>query len=302
MGITNTDIITELTAMVMAKSRTVSTDWDYVIRPYRKWFDIDLRALWRYRDLAFMYVKRNFVTMYKQTILGPLWFLVQPVMTIAVYMFIFGGLAGISTAGIPQPLFYMAGILLWNYFLDCFNASSNVFVSNAHVFGKVYFPRLIVPISGLMSGLVKMSVQLLLFVCIYIWCSLSNDDFSVNWVLLLFPVLVAMIAFYGLAWGLLISSLTYKYRDLQILIGFVIQLLMYATPVVYPLDTLPGKYRLLVALNPLTAIFETFKHGCFGAGTLDWIGLLYSSFVLGVMLLGAVLVFNRVERNFMDCV
>lgn len=276
--------------------------WDYVIRPGRKWFDIDLRAIWQYRDLAFMYVKRNFVTLYKQTILGPLWFLIQPIMTIIIYMFIFGGLAGISTSGIPQPLFYMAGILLWNYFSDCFNASSNVFVTNAHVFGKVYFPRLIVPLSGLMTGLIKLGVQILLFITIYIWCRAANNDFSVNWSLALFPVLVVMVAFHAFTWGLLVSSLTYKYRDLQILVGFVIQLLMYATPVVYPLETIPDKYKPLIAINPLSPVFETFKYGCFSTGSLDWGGLLYSMVVLAVTLTCAVLVFNRVERHFMDCV
>ena len=287
----------------MASSKaTPQGGWDYVIRPERRWFDMDLRAIWAYRDLAFMYVKRNFVTLYKQTILGPMWFVVQPVMTIIIYMFIFGGLAGISTSGIPQPLFYMAGILLWNYFTDCFGASSNVFVTNAHVFGKVYFPRLIVPLSGLMSGLLKLGVQTMLFVAIYVWCRISNNDFSANWSLLLFPVLVGMTAFHGFSWGLLVSSLTYKYRDLQLLIGFVIQLLMYATPVVYPLDAIPEKYTLIISLNPLSPIFEAFKYGCFGTGVLSWGGLAYSMFFLLVTLVFSVLVFNRVERHFMDCV
>lgn len=277
-------------------------DWDYVIQPKRRWLDVDLRAIWAYRDLAFMYVKRNFVTMYKQTILGPLWFVIQPVMTIIIYMFIFGGLAGISTSGIPQPLFYMAGILLWNYFADCFASSSNVFVANANVFGKVYFPRLIVPLSGLMSGLLKLSVQILLFAAIYAWCFVSGGGFSATWALLLFPLLVVMVAFHGFSWGLLVSSITYKYRDLQILIGFVVQLLMYATPVVYPLETVPDKYRVIIALNPLSSIFEAFKYGCFGTGGLNWGWLAYSLAFLLIVLLCSVLVFNRVERNFMDCV
>lgn len=297
-------IITALTDMAMGMNRgsSGSAGWDYVIRPSRKWFDLDLRALFRFRDLVFMYVRRNLATAYKQTILGPLWYFIQPVMTILVYMFIFGGLAGISTSGIPKPLFYMAGILFWNYFTECFNASSNVFVANAHVFGKVYFPRLVVPLSGLMSGLLKLGIQLVLFVGIYIWSRLSNDNFSLNFVILLFPVLIAMLAFYGLAWGLVVSSLTYKYRDMRILIGFVVQLLMYATPVVYPLETVPDKYKLFISLNPLSPIFETFKYGCFGIGAMNWIGLAYSLGVLMLAMLGAVLVFNRVEHHFMDCV
>lgn len=285
-----------------ANNGAEQTGWDYVIRPKRSWFEIDINGLWHYRDLCIMYVKRSFVTTYKQTILGPMWFIIQPVLTIIIYMFIFGGLAGISTEGIPQPLFYMAGILLWNYFTDCFNASSNVFVSNASVFEKVYFPRLIIPLSGILSCLFKLAIQLLLLIAIYIWCALSNDSFSMNWSLLLFPVLVFMTAFHGMSWGLLVSSVTYKYRDLQILVGFVIQLLMYATPVVYPLETIPDRYRMLVWLNPLTPILETFKHGCFNTGMLDWWGLLYSFVFMIVVTTGSVLLFNRVERNFMDCV
>ena len=281
---------------------TAEEQWDFIIQPKRKWLDIDLCALWRYRDLWMMYVKRNFITTYRQTVLGPMWFFIQPIMTIIIYMFIFGGLAQIPTEGIPQPLFYMAGILLWNYFIDCFNASSNVFTSNSDVFGKVYFPRLIVPLSGITSCLFKLGVQAMLLIFIYIWCSRSNDSFSVNWTLCLFPLMIVIIAFHGFSWGLIVSSFTYKYRDLQLLLGFMTQMLMYATPVVYPLSTIPEKYKFIVELNPLTPIFETFRNGCFNVGSTDWWGLLYSLFFMIVVLTCSVLLFNRVERNFMDCV
>lgn len=277
-------------------------DWDHIIRPRRGWLDIDLRALWRYRDLCLMYVKRNFATQYKQTILGPLWFLIAPVFTIIIYMFIFGGLAGISTEGVPQPLFYMAGILLWNYFTECFGASSNVFVNNAHVFGKVWFPRLVVPISGCITALFKAGVQALLFIAIYIYCLFTGSTVSPNWAVSLVPILILMLSLHGMSWGLIVSSITYKYRDLQIFIGFILQLFMYVTPVVYPLETIPEEYKHIVMLNPLSAIFETFKYGCFSAGILDWWGLLYSLVFLVVVLTFSVLVFNRAESTFMDTV
>lgn len=249
-----------------------------------------------------MYVKRDFVVQYKQTILGPLWFFIQPIMTIVIYMFIFGGLAGISTEGVPQPLFYMAGILLWNFFTQCFNGSSNVFVNNANVFGKVYFPRVIVPIAGFFSALLKLGIQAILFIFIYLFCLNQNSSISVNWVMCLTPILVLIIALHAMSWGLIISSITYKYRDLQILIGFVLQLLMYVTPVVYPLETIPEKYRDIVSLNPLSSLFETFKYGCFSVGSLDWGGLLYSFIFLLVILTVGLLLFNRAEQFFMDTV
>lgn len=280
----------------------MENEWDYIIRPRRNWFDIDLRALWRYRDLCFMYVKRNFVTQYKQTILGPLWFIISPIFTIVIYMFIFGGLAGISTEGVPQPLFYMAGILLWNFFTDCFNASNNVFVSNAQVFGKVWFPRLVVPISGCISALIKAGVQAILFIIIYIICIFYDAALRPNWSLVLLPVLILMLSLHAMSWGLIVSSITYKYRDLQIFIGFIIQLFMYVTPVVYPLETIPEEYKQIVMLNPLSSIFETFKYGCFNAGILDWWGLFYSFVFLIMVLTFSILIFNRAESTFMDTV
>lgn len=277
-------------------------NWSIEIKPKKKWLDIDLKGIWRYRDLYYMYVKRDIITVYKQTILGPLWFLIQPILTTIMYMFVFGGLAGISTDGIPQPLFYMSGILLWNYFNAAFMVSSNVFTANASVFGKVYFPRLVVPLSGITSNLIKFGIQLILFIAIYLYYYIQGVNLSINWTIVLFPVLILMIALHAMSWGLIISALTTKYRDLTQLVTFGIQLFMYVTPVIYPLSAAPEKYRIFISLNPLTPIFETFKYSCMGSGSLDWIGLSYSFIVLLITLFLSIIIFNRVERNFMDTV
>lgn len=277
-------------------------NWTIEIKPRKKWLDIDIKGIWRYRDLLYMYVKRDIVTVYKQTILGPLWFLIQPIFTTVMYMFIFGGLAGISTDGAPQPLFYLSGIMLWNYFNEAFKVSSNVFVTNANVFGKVYFPRLVVPLAGITSNLLKMIIQLGLFIAVYIYFYATGAKLSVNWTIILFPYLIFLIAFHAMSWGMIVSSLTTKYRDLTQLVNFGVQLFMYATPVIYPLSAAPEKYRFVLELNPLTPIFEAFKYSCMGCGSLDWGGLLYSTIFMLVTLFFAVLIFNRVERNFMDTV
>lgn len=276
--------------------------WDIEIKPKKKLLDVDIKGLWRYRDLYWMYVKRDIVTVYKQTILGPLWFLIQPILTTIMFMFVFGGLAGISTDGMPQSLFYMSGILLWNYFSSAFLASSNVFTLNANVFGKVYFPRLVVPLSGITSNLIKFGIQLLLFVSMYLFYWFRGAPLQVNWTLVLFPFLIFLIAFHAMSWGLIISALTTKYRDLTQLVTFGIQLFMYATPVIYPLSAAPEKYRDLISLNPLTPIFEAFKYSCMGCGSLDWGGLLYSTVFMCITLFLSVIIFSRVERNFMDTV
>lgn len=277
-------------------------DWTIEIKPRKKWLDVDIKGIWRYRDLLYMYVKRDIVTVYKQTILGPLWFLIQPIFTTVMYMFVFGGLAGISTDGAPQPLFYFSGIMLWNYFSEAFKVSSNVFVTNANVFGKVYFPRLVVPLAGITSNLLKMLIQLGLFIVVYIYFYATGAKLSVNWTIILFPYLIFLIAFHAMSWGMIVSSLTTKYRDLTQLVNFGVQLFMYATPVIYPLSAAPEKYRFILELNPLTPIFEAFKYSCMGCGSLDWGGLLYSTLFMLVTLFFAVLIFNRVERNFMDTV
>lgn len=276
--------------------------WDIEIKPKKKLLDVDIKGIWKYRDLYRMYVKRDIVTVYKQTILGPLWFLIQPIFTTIMYMFVFGGLAGISTDGVPQPLFYMSGILLWNYFNSAFMVSSNVFTANSSVFGKVYFPRLVVPLSGITSNLIKFGIQLVLFICMYLFYWFQGASLHVNWTLALFPFLIFLIAFHAMSWGLIISALTTKYRDLTQLVTFGIQLFMYATPVIYPLSAAPEKYRDLISLNPLTPIFEAFKYSCMGCGSLDWGGLLYSTVFMCITLFVSVVIFSRVERNFMDTV
>ena len=276
--------------------------WTKVIRPKKGLLDLGLKSLWRYRDLWYMYVRRDIVTFYKQTILGPLWFVIQPILTTAMYMFVFGGLAGISTDGAPQPLFYLSGVMLWNYFSDSFNVSSNVFVSNASVFGKVYFPRLVVPLAGLTSNLVKMGIQLVLFILIYIGYRISGAALEINASLLLFPFYVLLLAGHAMSWGLIVSSVTSKYRDMRHLVGFGLQLFMYATPVIYPLSVAGGRFKWALQLNPLTPIFEAFKYGCLSCGSLSWGGLLYSTLFMLVSLFLAVILFNRVEQNFMDTV
>ncbi len=276
--------------------------WNRVIRPRKKLLDVDLKGLWRYRDLWYMYVRRDIVTYYKQTILGPLWFLIQPVLTTAMYMFVFGGLAGISTDGAPQPLFYLSGIMLWNYFSSCFTASSSVFESNASVFGKVYFPRLVVPLAGLTSNLLKMLIQLLLFVLVYVGYVIAGYEAHLNATLLLFPFYVLLLALHALSWGLIVSSVTSKYRDIKFLVSFGLQLFMYATPVIYPLSIAGERFRWILELNPLTPVFEALKYGCLSCGSFSWGGLLYSTTFMLVTLFLSVIVFNRVERNFMDTV
>ena len=258
------------------------------IEPKKKWLDVDIKGLWNYRDLYRMYIRRDIVTQYKQTILGPAWYLIQPLFTTVMYMFVFGGLAGISTDGIPQPLFYMAGITLWNYFSTCFTSCSNVFAANQSVFGKFYFPMLI---------------QLLMFVLIYVYYVASGKfPLSLSWSLLLAPLLILMIGLHAMSWGLIITSLTTKYRDLNMLIGFGVQLLMYATPVIYPMSFAPAQYQAYLNINPLSPIFEAFKYSCLGVGTFSLEGLLYSAIFLCITLFFAVVIFNRTEQRFMDTV
>lgn len=280
----------------------MSENWSMVIQPRKRLLDIDIKGLWRYRDLYRMYVRRDIVTVYKQTILGPLWFVIQPVFTTIIYMFVFGGLAGISTDGVPQPLFYMAGITLWNYFNEVFNASCNVFTNNAGVFGKVYFPRLVVPLAGMTSNLIKMLIQLALFVVVYLYYYILGASLVISWSILLIPYLIMLLAFHAMSWGLIISSLTTKYRDLKFLVSFGLQLFMYATPIIYPLSSAPVKYQLILRLNPLTSIFESFKFSCMGCGSFDWGGLLYSTVFMLITLFCSVVIFSREERNFMDTI
>lgn len=276
-----------------------------VIEPKNSLFRLDLKEVWQYRDLLVMYIKRDIVTFYKQTILGPLWFLIQPLFTTLMFMFVFGGIAGISTDGLPQPLFYMAGLLCWNYFAECLNRCSDTFNANQNVFGKVYFPRLVVPLSVVVSGMVKMGIQFGLFLLIYLYYVIKGDSFHINAYAFLFPLLVLMLAGLGLGFGLLISSLTTKYRDLRFLITFGVQLWMYATPVIYPLSVMQQSHRQymwLIVANPLTSIIETFKFGFLGEGTFSWWYLGYSFLFTLVIMIWGMVTFNKVQRSFMDVI
>jgi lipopolysaccharide transport system permease protein len=296
-------LIVSIFPIEMMKSNSES--WDLIIEPKGNLFKLNLKELWKYRDLLEMYIKRDIVTFYKQTILGPVWFFVQPVFTTIVYMFVFGGLAGISTDGIPQPLFYISGICLWNYFSESLTKTSDTFLSNQAIFGKVYFPRLIAPLSVTITGLIKMFIQFILFIVVYIYFLNKGSSVNPNIYALLFPVLILILAGLGLGFGIIISSMTTKYRDLKFLITFAIQLWMYATPVIYPLSVMEGrfkKYMWVIQANPVTAVLETFKYGFLGHGTFSWFALSYSFFFMIVLLLTGIFIFNKVERSFMDVI
>lgn len=279
-------------------------NWDLIIKPKNKWYDIDLSAIWRYRDLLMLLVRRDFVSVYKQTILGPIWFFIQPVITAITFTFIFGGIAKISTDGMPPILFYMAGITLWTYFADCLNKTSNTFIANASVFGKVYFPRLIMPLSVLVSNLIKLGIQMVIFLTVWAYFLISTNQIYPQWqVMWFFPLLVFMMAGLGLGFGILISSLTTKYRDLNFLISFGVQLLMYGSSIIIPISSIHSeRIKKLMLLNPITSIIEGFKYIFLGNGFFSVIWLLYSFCVMLLLVVLSVLVFNKVEKTFMDTV
>ena len=284
-------------------------NWDTVIKPKEKLLSVDFKELWHYRDLCLLFVKRNIVVQYKQTILGPLWYLIQPLLTVVMYMVVFGGIAGISTDGVPQPLFYLGGICMWQYFADCLNSTGNTFVTNANIFGKVYFPRLVMPIADVISNLLRFSIQFSLFVAVYVVYAIVGTVACPNLYALLTPVLIVLIAGLALGFGILISSMTTKYRDLQILFTFIVQLWMYATPIVYPLSTVVGKtvagfdLYTIMSLNPVTPVIETFKFALLGAGEfIGWGWLAYSAIFMIVLLSLGIVVFNKVQKSFMDTV
>jgi len=285
------------------KTQIVSEEkWDTVISPKGSLFSLNLNEVWRYKDLLFLFVRRDIIAVYKQTILGPLWFFIQPLFTSITFTVIFGNLAGISTDAIPPILFYMAGITCWNYFSESLNKTSTTFKDNQQIFGKVYFARLVVPLSIVLSNLLKFGIQLILFLGFYLYFLSSGAPIQPTSYLLLFPVLILILAGLGLGFGLVVTSLTTKYRDLVFLLQFGIQLAMYATPVIYPLSSVPEKYQLYSILNPMTAVIETFKLGFLGKGTFSWWYLTYSmGFTLILLLIGTA-IFNRTEKNFMDTV
>ena len=276
--------------------------WTKVIGPRTGWFDINLPNLWNYRDLIILFVKRDFVAFYKQTILGPLWFLLQPLFTTIVFTVIFGRIARIPTDGLPQMLFYMSGIVIWNYFADCLNKTSDTFVSNAHIFGKVYFPRLTVPISIVITNLITFSIQFLLFLSFVFYFYLSGSDITMSFWIFLTPLLLIQMAALGLGLGILISSLTTKYRDLRYVVGFGVQLWMYATPIVYPMSQIPVKWQWLFALNPMSATVETARYAFLGSGAIRPWNLGISLGMTALVLFAGIVMFSRIEKTFMDTV
>lgn len=278
----------------------VVQQWE--IKPQSSLFDLKLKDTWNYRDLLWLLVRRDFVSFYKQTILGPLWFFIQPFLTTIMFTFVFGRLAGISTDTLPQPLFYMAGITTWNYFADCLTKTSTVFKDNSNIFGKVYFPRLIMPLSIVVSNLVKFGVQFLLFIVVMIFYAVKGTDFHPTWAIALFPVIIILMAALGLGTGMIISAMTTKYRDLAFLVTFGIQLLMYATTVIYPLSAAPESYKWLIEINPMTSLIETFRYGFLGKGSFSWHSFGYSATVTFTLLVFGIIIFNKVEKNFVDTV
>lgn len=278
-------------------------NWLFEISPRKNLFDLNLKEIWRYRDLLWLFVKRDIVTVYKQTVLGPLWFFIQPIMTTVVFLVVFGKIANIPTDGIPQILFYLSGIVAWNYFAECFNLTADTFKKNEAIFSKVYFPRIVMPLSVVVSNLGKFFIQLCLFLAAFSYfLFFTESTVQPNIYIALFPVLVLIMGALGLSAGLIISSMTTKYRDLTFLVKFGVSLLMYATPVVYPLSEIGPKYRWIAQLNPLTPVFEAFKYGFLGAGTFTWGSLAYSVLVTTTLLLLGILIFNRTEKSFIDTV
>jgi lipopolysaccharide transport system permease protein len=276
--------------------------WDLIIGPKRHLLDINLKQVYAYRDLLMMFVKRDFVTFYKQTILGPIWFFIQPILTTIIYLVIFGRIAGLSTDGVPQVAFYLAGITIWNYFSETLTTTSNVFITNAAIFGKVYFPRLIMPLSIVVSGLMKFAIQFLLFIIAVLYYTFIQHSIHPNIWILATPLLIAMMASLSLGIGMIFSSLTSKYKDLTFLLTFGIQLFMYATPVIYPTSILSPTLKMIMSWNPLTGIFECFRYAFLGAGDFTPSMLVYGAIVIFAILIAGTLIFNKIEKSFTDTI
>jgi lipopolysaccharide transport system permease protein len=292
------------TSILLEESPSIQEDWSEIIEPRSRLLQLGLKEVWRYRDLLMLMVRRDIVAVYKQTILGPIWFFLQPILTTLTFIVVFGNIAGIPTDGIPPMVFYLAGITLWNYFAECLNKTATVFRDNAPVFGKVYFPRLVMPLSIVLSNLVKLGIQFTLFLAVWTFFLFSQENnIHPNWAIILTPFLVIIMGGLGLGFGMMISALTTKYRDLVFLLTFGVQLLMYATPVIYSLSTLENsKYKWLIQANPMSSVVETFRYAFLGKGSFSWEALAYSScFTVAVIFLGAI-IFNKVEKSFMDTV
>ena len=281
---------------------TDNQNWDLLIKPKTGWLDIHLGELFRYRDLIYMLVKRDFITFYKQTILGPLWYIIQPLVNTLVFTIIFGKVAKISTDGIPPFLFYMAGTVSWGYFATCLQTTSNTFVTNAQIFGKVYFPRLTVPVANVIIGLLQFGIQFVIFLGFLFYFLWQGSEVHPNSLIFLMPLILLQMAVLGLGFGILISSITTKYRDLTFAMGFVIQIWMFATPIVYPLSIVPENYRLLAALNPMTSIVESFRAAFFGTSSIEPVHVAISVTITLLVFILGIIMFSRVEKTFMDTV
>lgn len=275
--------------------------WTQVIESKHSLFSLNLKEVWNYRDLVYMFVKRDFVSSFKQTILGPIWFFINPIFTTIVYVIVFGNIANLSTDGAPMVLFYLAGVTLWNYFSSCLNGTANVFRGNAGIFGKVYFPRLVMPITIVTSNLMQFGVQFLLFLAFFVYYFIQGEVSPNLWVLAT-PFLIILMAMFALGMGMIFSSLTTKYRDMQMLLTFGVSLFMYATPVIYPLSELKGTAKEIAMYNPLTGIFECFKYAWLGVGEFNPVSLVISTIFILIILLAGTLIFNKVEKSFMDTV
>ena len=276
--------------------------WDMIITSHRGWFEFHLREIWQYRDLLKIYIQRNIITEYKQTILGPFWIIIPPVLTTLVFTIIFGNIANISTDGLPKPLFYMAGIITWNYFSTALTSTSNSLAGNAGIFGKVYFPRIMIPLATIISSLVRYFIQLILFIGFMGYFLINNPksieiQFQLLWLL---PVFIIIMGLQGLGFGLLFSSLTAKYRDIRFLIGFGVRLLMYASPVIFPLSMVPEKYKWIILANPMSAVIESFRYIFLGVGQISSNAILYSTSFTGTLLVLGLLIFNQTEKDFID--
>ena len=272
------------------------------INPRDKLLDLRLKDIWIYRDLLMLFVRRDFVAYYKQTVLGPAWFFIQPLLTTIVFTIIFGNIAKLSTDGLPPIIFYLAGVTAWNYFAECLKKTSDTFTLNANIFGKVYFPRAVMPLSITVSTLITFGIQFVLFLGFLFYFIFTGANINPNWYILTFPILIVTMGIMGLSFGLWLSAMTSKYRDFKFLVAFGVQLLMYATPVIYPISQIPEKYKWIILANPMTSIIETFRFAFLGAGNMSWIGLAYSVGFTIVLFLSGLIIFNRTEKNFMDTV
>ena len=281
---------------------TENGNWSLIIRSKRSWWDLRLGQVWKYRDLIMLFIRRDFVSYYKQTILGPLWFVIQPLMTTLVFTIIFGNIAALPTDGLPDFLFYLSGTVIWTYFANCLRKTSDTFITNQNIFGKVYFPRLVMPISILISNLITFFIQFALFLLFVAFFALQGADIRITSFATALPLMLVLMAGLGFGFGIIFSSLTTRYRDLVYLVQFGVQLWMYATPIIYPVSSIPERFQRFILLNPITPIVEAFRYAFLGAGTINWAMLGYSAGFMVVVVLIGIVAFNRVEATFMDTI